>query len=173
MFESNVLIQEEFPHKVSAEYCSSHDAERVAQQLSQRAGFQRRQIRVVQPHDPDMSQKIQPEERGIFQTLAKSHIVLGLGALPLGLLVAALLVTTGPELTRSSPLMTFIALGFLFPAVGLFAAGVVSLRPDHDVLIEKTRAATAAGHWTVIAHCANADDQKRASAVLKNAVQTL
>lgn len=43
----------------------------------------------------------------------------------------------GPPVTRSSPLMTFIALGFICPIFGLIIAGAVSLRPDHDLLLEK------------------------------------
>ena len=94
-------------------------------------------------------------------------------ALVLGLVVAALLATSGPAITRSSPVMTFIALGFLFPVLGLLLAGAVSLRPDHDPMIEQTRAATQTGHWTVIAHCASHDEQARAKDAIGHSAQTL
>ena len=91
----------------------------------------------------------------------------------LGLVVAAILTTMGPALTRSSPLFTFIALGFLFPALGLMLAGLISLRPDHDPLIAQTRTATESGQWTLIAHCATTEQQERVNDTINTTAQTL
>jgi hypothetical protein len=174
MFEDDILVGEKFPHKVSAQFDNQPAANQAAQSLVDNAGFERMQIRVVRPHDPDMARKVEPEVKGIAKTLVKSHIVLGVGGLVLGLLVAAVLVTNGPALTRASPLLTFIALGILSPMLGLLIAGAMSLRPDHDILIEKTRSATDAGRWTLIAHCANDEEMARAKAIMHNvAAQTL
>tara|TARA_R110002073_G_scaffold293110_1_gene458620 strand:- start:146 stop:508 length:363 start_codon:yes stop_codon:yes gene_type:complete len=113
-----------------------------------------------------MGGKIEPETTGIARTLVQSHILLGVGGLVLGLLVAALLVTAGPVVTRSSPVMTFIALGFLFPVLGLLLAGLISLRPDHSAIIERARTATAMAHWTVIAHCATSGEMASAKSAI-------
>lgn len=173
MFEHNVLLGEKFPHKVSAEYNDQLSADLAVQSLVDNTELPRKQIYVVQPHDPNMSRKIEPEVKGIARTLLKSHIVLGVGGFLLGLLVAALLVTLGPAMTRSSPLLTFIALGFLFPSVGLILAGLVSLRPDHDHLITKTRIATDASRWTVIAHCDSYEQLTRVKGCIDSSAQTL
>ncbi|HKM36209.1 MAG TPA: hypothetical protein VJY83_01050 [Thiopseudomonas sp.] len=173
MSEHNVLMGEDFPHKVSMQYNSQESAEQAVQRLVDNAGLPRHQLRIVHPHDPDMARKIQPETKGIEKTLAKSHTVLGIGGLVLGLVVAAILVAMGPEMTRASPMFTFIALGFLFTFLGLILAGAISLRPDHDPLIEKTRTATDTGHWTVIAHCTDPEQQTRVTDSIDHSAQTL
>ena len=173
MFEQGVLLGEDFPHKVSAGFDNHSAAEEAAWSLVHKAGLPPSQIRVVRPDDTHMETKVEPETRGVARTLLKTHIVLGLGALVVGLVTAAVLVTVGPVLTRSSPVMTFIALGFLFPALGLMLAGAISLRPDHDPLIEKTRSASETGRWTVIAHCADNDEKSLAKATMDYSAQTL
>ena len=143
------------------------------QLLVDQAQLPRHQIRVVQPHDPNMGSKAEPENKGIARTLVKSHTVLGIGGLVFGLLLAALLVTMGPAMTRESPMFTFIALGFLFTFLGLILAGVISLRPDHDNMIATTRTATEAGYWTVIAHCTTLEQQAQVKDTIDYSAQTL
>ena len=125
MYEHSVLLGEAFPHKVSAIYDSKQSADQAVRSMVHSADIPLEQIRVVQPGDPDMARKLEPETTGIAWTLAKSHVVFGLGGLVLGLLVAAVLATSGPAITRSSPVMTFIALGFLFPVLDLLLAGAM------------------------------------------------
>lgn len=173
MTEHNILQGEDFPHKVSAEYDTQQAAERAVQLLVDNAGLPRHQIRIVNPCDPDMARKIQPEVKGIARTLAKSHIVLGIGGLVFGLVLAAILAAIGPEMTRASPMMTFIASGFLFTFLGLILAGAISLRPDQDPLMEKTRTATETGQWTVIAHCTDLEQQTRVKDTIDHSAQTL
>lgn len=173
MTDHDVLLGEDFPHKVSAQYNSQEAADQAVQILVNKAYIPRFQIRVVQPYDPNMARKIEPESKGIARTLAKSHTVLGSAGLIFGLLLAAVLVMLGPEMTRASPMFTFIALGFLFTFLGLLLAGAVSLRPDHDPMLEKTRTATDSGHWTVIAHCTDLDQQTRVKDNIDYLSQTL
>tara|TARA_A100000171_G_scaffold41931_1_gene42994 strand:+ start:2860 stop:3381 length:522 start_codon:yes stop_codon:yes gene_type:complete len=172
MNDQNVLQGEKYPHKIGAEFDSQQGADAAVRTLMNRLGLPQEQIRIVQPDDANMSRKIEPEVKGIASTLARSHIALGLGGLILGLVVAALLTSIGPAITRSSPLMTFIALGFLFPVLGLLLAGALSLRPDHDRLVNKTRIATASGRWTVIVHCASQEEQGRVKETIDCSVQT-
>lgn len=173
MSEHNILLGEEFPHKVSAQYNSEQSANQAVRLLVDKAQIPRHQIRVVQPHDPYMGRKTEPENKGIARTLVKSHTVLGIGGLVFGLLLAALLVTIGPAMTRESPMFTFIALGFLFTFLGLILAGVISLRPDHDNMIATTRTATEAGYWTVIAHCTTLEQQAQVKDTIDYSAQTL
>mgnify|MGYP003634900911 FL=1 len=105
--------------------------------------------------------------------MVKAHVRFGLIGLVVGLAVAGLLVTVGPALTRSSPLMTFIAFGFFFPVLALLCAGAVSLRPDHDLVIEKARMAKDEGRWTVVAHCDSLEQQTLAKTAMDNSIQTL
>lgn len=170
---NDVLQGENFSHTVSAQYDSQSSADQAVQRLIHKAQLAPHQIVVVQPHDPHMGHKVEPDDKGIARTLVKSHAVLGLGGLVLGLVLAAVLVLFGPPVTRSSPLMTFIALGFICPIFGLIIAGAVSLRPDHDLLLEKTRTATDEGRWTVIAHCTDTEQQTRVKETIDHSAQTL
>jgi len=173
MNNHDVLFGEDYSHKVSAQYNSQEAADQAVEILVNKAQIPRFQIRVVKPYDPNMASKIEPESKGIARTLAKSHKVLGIGGLVFGLVLAAVLVMVGPEMTRASPMFTFIALGFLFTFLGLLLAGVISLRPDNDPMLEQTRTATDTGHWTVIAHCTDLDQQTRAKDNIDYSSQTL
>lgn len=88
-------------------------------------------------------------------------------------MVAGILVIFGPIATQSSPMLTFIALGFLGAVSALLLAGIVSLRPDHDRVIQKTRSATEVGQWTVVVHCADTQQQERVKNTIGHSAQTL
>ena len=155
----DALSGEHYSHKVTAEFDSQVAADNAVQALIDKAGLPSSQITVIQPRDPDMARKVEPEAKEIGRTLAKAQVNLGLAGLVFGLVLAAVLVAVGPMATRSSPVMTFIGLGFLFPILGLLLGGIISLRPDHDPMIEHTRTATEAGLWTVVAHCTSSEQQ--------------
>jgi len=172
MFEhDDAVLGENYSHKISAEFETQIAASSAAESLES-AGIPIGQIRVIQPHDPNMGHKVEPDDQGIARSLVKAHVMFGLIGLVVGLVIAAVLVTVGPALTRSSPLMTFIALGFVCPVLGLLLAGAVSLRPDHDLLIEKARMATDGGRWTVVAHCASVEQQELAKTTMGHSTQT-
>ncbi|WP_417546239.1 hypothetical protein [Marinobacter sp.] len=172
MFEDDAVSGEHYSHKISSEFDSQVAAYRAAESL-ELAGIPHGQIRVIQPNDPDLARKIEPETKGIAQSLVKAHVTFGLAGLVAGLVIAAVLVMVGPALTRSSPVMTFIALGFLGPILALLLAGAVALRPDHDRLIEKTRMATDSGKWSVVAHCSTREQQELVKATIGHGTQTL
>lgn len=168
----DAVLGENYSHKISAEFDNEIAASNALESL-ELAGIPRGQIRVIQPHDPNMGHKIEPDDQGIAQSLVKAHVKFGLIGLVAGLVVAAVLVAIGPALASSSPVMTFVALGFLGAVVALLVAGAVFLRPDHDLLIEKARMASDTGHWTVVAHCASVEQQERAKATMDHSTQTL
>lgn len=165
------VLGENYSHKISAEFDSESAANDAVASLLH-AGIPSSQTEIIRPDDPDMAIKVEPEAQGVGRSLAKTHVVLGLAGLVVGLILAALLVTVGPTLTQSSPVMTFIAVGFICPVLALLLAGAISIRPDHDPLIEKTRMANKAGRWTVVAHCSSLEQQKEAKAAMGSDIQT-
>ena len=48
-----------------------------------------------------------------------------------------------------------------------------SLRPDHDLLVARTRQAAGEGRWTVIVHYADGNEKDRAMRVMEPAAHTL
>lgn len=168
----DAVLGENYSHKISAEFDSQTAASSAAESLES-AGIPLAQIRVIQPHDPHMGSKVEPDDQGIARSLVKAHVRFGLIGLVVGLVIAAVLVAIGPALARSSPVMTFVALGFLGAVVALLVAGAVSLRPDHERLIEKARKASDTGRWTVVAHCASVEQREQAKATMDHSTQTL
>ncbi|PLW81468.1 hypothetical protein CWI75_15710 [Kineobactrum sediminis] len=167
------LIDERYPHKVSAEFNARKLAEETAATFVKEYGFHDEQVRVIAPGDSHLESKVEPEDRRIAGTLVRSHVVLGLAFLVAGLIIAWLLVTFGPPITRSNPIMTFIPFVLLLPMIGMLIAGAISLRPDHDLVVHQARTASEEGHWTVVVHCASHDEQNRAKDLLGDSVRTL
>lgn len=172
MAEQNLIMGEDYSHKVSAEFDSQEAADRAVQLLVEKAHIPRQQIDIVNPNDPLIARKLEPEVTGISRTLAKSHLVFGGAGFVLGIVLSIILTTMGPALTQASPLFTFIAVIFLSTALALLLAGLVSLRPDHDPLIAKTRTASRTGHWTVVVHCASQEQQDKANETIQHTTQT-
>jgi hypothetical protein len=139
----------------------------------QAAGIEGRYIKLVRPGDPELGRKLEPENRAMAGTLWRSHAVLGPGGLLAGLALAWLLVTFAPPLTRSSPLFTDLGLGVAMASFGLLIAGLISLRPDHDRVIAKTRLAVAENHRAVVVHCADREEVSRVSTLLPNSTHSL
>lgn len=167
------ILDETYSSKVTAEFGARESAETFIAKVKADPGLQQTRAELVVPGDQRMGQKLEPESRGIARTAAKSHLILGVAFLLLGLVVAGLLVNLGPTLMRSSPVMTFIALGIVFPLVGLMLAGAITMRPDHDPMIDSTRHAAGSGRWTVVVHCRHTEDKQRIKELVDHRAQTL
>ncbi|QBM16906.1 hypothetical protein MARI_10050 [Marinobacter sp. JH2] len=169
---SAMQLGEKFSHKIATEFEDERAANKAVDALNS-AGMSASQIKVVRPDDPDMARKVEPEVQGVARSLINTHITFGSVGLVIGLILATVLVLVGPTLTQSSPLMTYIAFGFLCPVLALLVAGVISIRPDHDPFIEKTRKAQNVGRWTVVVHCESSDQQKVAKEAMGSDIQSL
>lgn len=167
------LVEEHYPCKVSAEFGTRESAEAMVAGLAEESDLLKSRVELVVPGDQHLGSKLEPESKGIARTALKSHIVLGLTFLILGLLTAGLLVTLGPPLTRSSPVMVFIVMTFFPTMAGLMLAGAITLRPDHDPLIASTRDAAQSGLWTVVVHCVDDAQKQRVKKLVDLRSQTL
>lgn len=154
-----VEIQDEkHTGRVAAVFGSEQAANAARQKLIDQGKIKPDVISIVKPDDSELSKKIEPESKGIAKTLVKSHVWLGLGGMLLGFVIASILVTIGPEISRSSPLfmyIVFVNFGLVF---GLMFAGAISLRPDHDPLITQTVEASREHHWSVVVQTDDQDD---------------
>lgn len=161
------VIEEKKPGKVGAVFESEAAAKNAVKSLVSEGAINLQNIELVEPRDGSFEHKVEPEDKGIARTLLKSHLVLGAVGLLAGLLASTLLVTVGPQLTRANPAFTFIPLTLICVFLGLLLAGLVSLRPDHDRLINKSRNAAKSGRWSVVVHTANTEEKQRAKNVMK------
>lgn len=167
------IPEEAYPTKVSAEFANDTLADRTVKELVDEAGFKRKQVTVIEPNDRDPEHKLEPETRAIGAGLGTAYLGGTVAGLLIGLAAAWLLVTMGPPITQSSPLLTYLALVLICPMLGFFLGSVISLRPDHDRLISKARTAADSKHWTVVVHCADAAQKDRAKRVMDYTAQTL
>lgn len=106
-------------------------------------------------HSEFFGRSLEPEQRGIFRTLLKTHAITGLGGMVLGLLLYFWLYSAGQPTITSSPLIAFGAIVGFAIAFGLILGGLLTLRPDHVKLIASVRSALAANRWALVLHPVN------------------
>ena len=126
-------------------------------------------VAVVDPGDPEVARKMEPEQRGIWRTLVRSHIILGAGGILVGLLVAMGMVLAPWPAAAASPGLTALFAGTLGGFLGMMAGGLVTLRPDHGAVIRAMRAKLKVGQWGVVARPTDEESAERAFAALANA----
>lgn len=145
-----VEIQDEkHTGRVAAIYGDEVSANAARQKLIDN-GLSPAVISIVKPDDSAISRKIEPESHGIAKTIVKSHGWLGLIGMIVGIVIATFLVSSGPEMTQSSPMFTYLVFIFFGLVFGMMLAGAISIRPDHDPLITKTVEASHEQNWTVV-----------------------
>ena len=137
---------------VAALFHDADAADRAAKRLREDRAMRYAKVQVVSPHDPNLELKLEPEPAGIGRTLLRTHSKLGALGLVLGILTGGALAVAGVPAFASSPVMATIALGLFGLFGGMLVAGLLSIRPDHDVVITAVRDATAGGDWAVVAH---------------------
>lgn len=138
--------------KLAAVFDTRAQAEDVAARLREQFGLEAAQLQVVSPDDPHPGRRIEPESRGIRQTAIKAHITFALLGIVAGLVIFAVLWGMDIVAVRSSPLAVVGVLVFFGAVFGLFAGGLITLRPDQDHVVLKVRDALAAGRHVVVAH---------------------
>lgn len=141
----------------------------AAETLRSRLAVGERDVTVVAPGDPDIARALEPEQRGIWHTMLRSHALLGALGFGLGLLLAAALIVGGWPAAVASPwATTAIAAGFMAIA-GMLVAGLLTLRPDHALVIRRVRHALRHGRTAVVAHPRDEAAAHEASAALEAA----
>ena len=167
------IIEEGHPGKIAGVYTQEAGAKHAINLLQNAGGFSADEVTLVAPNDVNFGEKIEPDNKGIARTLLGSHIILGACGLVFGLIIAGILSLYGPALTTSSPVMVFIALPTLGAFIGLLVAGAVSLRPDHDPLINQTRDATNHHKWTVVVQIKDDAQIQQAKKLLQASATTV
>ena len=162
----SMLFGEHSLSKVAGVFDEGEEARAVAKEILGEGALGADQVKLVGPDDPAVERKLEPEEAGIARTLIHSHIALGIVGLIVGLVVAAALLLSGVTFARASPYYTVIITAGFGAVVGMMFGGLVSLRPDHDVLITEVEEAAHHGHWAVVVHPANHAQEMRARDVI-------
>lgn len=153
---------------VAATFDDQRGAESAADELRQqidRIGT----VAVVSPDDTQLARKMEPEQAGIWRTLLRSHLIIGVGGALVGLLLALGLVLAPWPAAASSPGFTALFAATVGGFLGMMAAGLVTLRPDHGAVIRSMRAKLKVGQWGVVARPKDEASAERAYVALDNA----
>jgi hypothetical protein len=108
------------------------------------------EVSVIHPGDPLAARKFEPDQRGIWRTMLRSHLVLGgVGAL-LGMGLALWLIAAPWQAATVSPGLTLTVAVVLGSFIGMMAGGLLTLRPDHGIAIRDISSRLKTGHWAVV-----------------------
>lgn len=155
--------------KVAAVFPSEGAAREIAAHVRRTLQISDAQVQVITPGDRTPGRKLEPESRGILRTIIRAHVRLGLlgaavGAAAFGVLWAMEL----PMIVNSAVMAAAVMVAFGAVA-GLMLGGLVSLRPDHDVYINKVYAALGEGRSAVVVHAFSREQNAQAEALLRAA----
>lgn len=151
----NALFGEKATTKLAGFFDSEHELERVSSQLRQTAGMQNTQLWVIRPHDSDYALKLEPETQGVVRTALRAHLWLGLAGLCVGAVLWLVLYYAGISAVVSSPFYSGAAILAFATVAGLLLGGLVTARPDHQIVIQAVAENTKAGRWTLVMHPRN------------------
>ncbi len=152
------LFGERSLSKLAGVYGEREAAESAAGRLAGVAGITAAQLRVLGPSDATLShheifaRSVEPEARGIFRTILRSHAILGVVGAAVGVLIFAWLYSTGMSLIVASPYFSFFVIVGFVTAFAMMIAGLLSLRPDHTLLMNELRTALRSSRWAVVVH---------------------
>ena len=154
----HLIFGEQSLTKVAGIYATAQAAEAARARVLQGGAWVDGQIVLLTPADAKMSrrgimsQKMEPESRGIGRTILRAHLFTAFVGIAVGVGAWGLLVYVGNRLIGGSPGLSFIAFAFFGTVFGLMLGGLISLRPDHARLITVVRSALRSGQWAAVVH---------------------
>ena len=167
MSETSPITGELSNSKVAAVFASESAARQAAGAVAKVLALGPAQVQVVTPVEPHPGRKLEPEERGIWNTIVVAHVRLGIVGAIAGLLAFLAMYFAGLPFVTLNALAAGLVLLFFGAVAGLMFGGLVSLRPDHDRYVEATREAMAEGHTTVLVHAFSMEQRDRAAEFLR------
>lgn len=148
---TNVLSGEQSNTKIVAVFKTKRAAEQCAQVLQQH-GLDPNQLDVVGPNESHYDRKLEPEDQGVKRTAVKAHVRLGLVGFIIGWLIWGGLYFMGNTLVTSGPFTSLIPIVFVSTVAGLLWGGAVTMRPDHQTVVQTVDSAVHEGLWPLIIH---------------------
>lgn len=161
------LNNEEFATKVAGVFDSKEQAGNAFSSLSEDSEFELSNIEIIAAHDQRFDEKVEPEDKNIAKTLLKAHLLFAALGLVVGLIISTVFLFTDVEFMQSFILETYAGVCTICIFIALLVAGFVSIRPDHDPLINEVRQATSSGKWAVVVHTDSQTKGDKAKSLIK------
>lgn len=169
MTGNSLLTGEVSNSKVAAIFADETAARAVAMRVQTTLQLTDAQVQVITPADRKPGRKLEPESDGIFHTILRTHAVLCLLGAVAGAVVFGVLWAMAVPMIVNSAVMAAAVIVVFGAVAGLMLGGLVSLRPDHDLYINKVFDALGEGHSAVVVHAFSREQNAQAEALLKAA----
>jgi hypothetical protein len=153
--------------KIAATFETEAAAASAVATLHSSTGLHTAQLQLIKPYEKEYSKKLEPETRGILRTALRTHLILGAVGAVVGALVWGLLYANGLPTIVSSPQASAVAFVFFSAVGGMLLGGLITSRPDHQIVIQRVQEATQTGRWSLVVHPRNPRQCDAAMAVLK------
>ncbi len=127
------------------------------------------QVKVITPRDRRPGGKLEPESEGIFRTIIRAHLRLGLLGAVAGAVAFGVMWSMGIPMIVNSAVMAGAVIVAFGVVAGLLLGGLASLRPDHDLYILKVFDALGEGRSAVVVHAFSREQSAHAEELLKEA----
>ncbi|MFU8831277.1 MAG: hypothetical protein ACNA7J_03880 [Wenzhouxiangella sp.] len=126
------------------------------------------QLIVLAPGERADGELLEPESRGIWHTLIRAHVWLGLAGAIIGALVFLLLVWLDVAFVVGNPWTSFVVLVAFSTFGGGLLGGAVTLRPDHAPYIHKVKSALRQGRHVLVVHATDRRQMNLIRQILKD-----
>lgn len=146
------LFREKATTKVAAIFDTEVAASTTAARVKDAAGLQATQVLLIEPYEKNYAKKLEPEMQGVARTAVRAHLVLGLAGLVAGALIWIALYSAEVEAIRTTPGLSALAFLFFGAIAGMLLGGLVTARPDHQLVVQRVQTATGEGRWSLVIH---------------------
>ncbi|WP_354684366.1 riboflavin biosynthesis protein RibA [Cupriavidus necator] len=164
----NPLSAEAASTKIAALFDTKSAASNAAERVCYEAHLKRGQVRLVHPYEAHFGRKLEPENDGIVKTAVRSHLMMGALGAVIGLAVVGILHRQEVEAVMQNPGAAMGAAIFLGVVFGMLLAGLVTARPDHQLVIAPVREAVQHGRWALVVHATTPQQCNEAMRALRN-----
>ncbi len=158
---------EQSNHKLAAVFSDANESIEASRRLAAGTSLNLDQIDVLDPASDQQHRRLLPESRGIWQTVLRSHLLLGLFGAVLGLGLFAILFFGGVPFVADNPLLSVLVFVHVFTLFGLMVGGLVSLRPDQVPYVRAARKALKSGQSVLLVHAESIDELDEAKSFLE------
>ncbi|WP_042879029.1 hypothetical protein [Cupriavidus necator] len=165
---ANPLSAEAASTKIAALFDTKSAASSAAERVCYEAHLKRGQVRLVHPYEAHFGRKLEPDNDGTVRTAIRAHLMMGALGTVIGLAVVGILHRQGIEAVIQNPRPAAGAAIFLGLVFGMLLAGLVTARPDHQLVITPVREAVQLGRWALLVHPTTPQQCNEALRALRN-----
>lgn len=146
------LFGERATTKIAAVFDTRDAASATAEALVHQAKLASTQWMLVAPDEKGFARKLEPETKGIARTGIRAHLILGAIGLLVGVILWIVLYLLPITYIVASPLASAAVIISFATILGMMLGGLVTARPDHQIVILKVRKAAEQGKWSLVLH---------------------